>query len=798
MSYVRPIVSFLLLIMLILGLSVPINMGGSVLPPIGEFMNPFTGFWSNAESGTHKNIDLTSEKLKEEVSIVYDERHVPHIFAQNTEDLLFAQGYVIAKERLWQMDITTRAVEGRNAEILGISALNRDQGARRKGLPRAAKLAAEAWGQSKEGFQLIQSFCDGINHYIGQLSSADLPLEFKLLDYQPEDWSPYRTALFVKAMAITLNSRNIDVATTNALNLFGENRFNDLYPDRNKKQSPIIQDVKYLPPSLSFEDRVNQAMDQFLNFNERSDQEQFIGSNNFAVSKEKSSTGHVILANDPHLKLTLPSIWIEMHLVCPEFNAYGVSLPGMPGIILGFNENISWGQTNVGHDVLDLYQIKWKDDSKREYLLDSTYQQSEWKIEEFRVKGQDAVKDTVFYTHWGPVLEDPISGLDLAQRWVSLDAPAPGEIDLYININRAKNYDEFQQALQSFSTPAQNFIFGSKDGDIAMTVTGKFPVKQNQQGRFIQDGSVSASAWKGFIPFDELPREKNPIRNYVSSANQHSTDESYPYYYNGGFEDFRGRYINRRLESMDQVSIQDLMNLQLDAYSLKAEEALPILLEHIDDKALSLKESGVLQSLQNWDYVYTSQSKAASYFEIFWNQFYDMVFDEISEARKELDIPYVEAFRLIEMMEEEEEHEIFDIDSTVIRESMSDIIYSSFKACQFDSIDVDVWSERRNTTIDHLTEIPAFGYNDINSPGHPNTPNAISRHAGPSWRMVVEMSDPVRGYGIYPGGISGNPGSPYYEHFVEDWDKGNYYRLNNTRKMEEIDVKQMVTLKPKQ
>lgn len=784
MRYFKLLISIFALVGIIYLLSNPLGS----LPAIGNLVNPFTGFWQNAESVDAEDVELNLADLTGSVEIVYDNRHVPHIYAENLEDLIFAQGYAIAKERLWQMDITTRSIEGTTSEILGIKTLEADKLARQRGLGRAALIAENSWKKSKKGYHLLERFCDGINFYIDQLSPAEYPLEFKLLGYEPQKWSTYRTSLFIKAMALTLNAYHLDVASSNALNILGEEKFYDLYPDRNKKQSPIIEKEDWPEASISYDEVAPFLIPEVLPSFERPAKEIFVGSNNFALGGTRTKSGNPILANDPHLKLTLPSIWIEMHLVCPGMNAYGVSLPGMPGVTLGFNENISWGQTNVGQDVLDIYKMEWVGKDRKQYILDGKAVDAEFVIEKFQVKGEGEFLDTVIYTHLGPVKKEDGVQTDYAQRWISSDEPLPSEIDVYLGINRASNFEEFKKAISSFTSPAQNFIFSSKTGDIAMVVTGKFPVKADQQGRFVQDGSISSSEWKDFIPFEELPQHLNPKRGFVASANQHSADESYPYYYNGGFEDYRGRYINRKLESLEGASRSDLMNLQLDGYSLKAEEALPLLLDNIDQEDLTEIEKEVLASLEDWNYIYTSNSMGASYFEEWWASFYEETFDEIYMLRDSTNVPYPESFRLIEMMEEEPEHWAFDHTETSDVEEFSDIVHRSFKKIGFDTLEMEAWSERRNTSIDHLTNIPAFSVNEITSPGQGSTPNAISRHNGPSWRMVVEMDDPVKGYGVYPGGQSGNPGSPNFDNFVEDWASGKYYELNNSSDPKGVDA----------
>lgn len=798
MKYLKPIISAIVLLTLIYFLSVPIKTSSSTLPPLAFFFNPFTGFWQNGEKMHSSDETINIKELLEEVIVKYDDRHVPHIYANNLHDMLFVQGYIEAKERLWQMDITTRAVEGRTSEVIGAASLERDKKARALGMGRSARLAADTWASYTPGMEKLNAYCDGINYYINSLTPEEYPLEFKLLDYKPELWSPYRTALFIKAMSSTLNSGHSDVGATNALHILGPEKFDELYPDYNKKQQPIIQEKHWEEKLFNPEEQILRTIDYLIMTNERSQKEVFVGSNNFAVDSKKSKNGYPILANDPHLGLTLPAIWIEIHLVSDNFNAYGVSLPGLPGIMLGFNEHIAWGQTNSGLDVLDLYKINWVDASKNEYYLDGKKEATEVVIEEYNVKGGEKVYDTIRYTYFGPVRKDNDGTENLAQKWISHLPPYPEEPEIYLRINQSKDYEDFKEAISFFYAPMQNFIFGSTDGDIAMNVTGLHPVKRNGQGRFILDGGNKQFDWETFIPRGEMPHEFNPQRGFVSSANQHSTDRSYPFYYNGGFEDYRGRYIFDKLSTMEDVTKEDMMNLQLDAHSLMVEEAIPKLITAISDRILTTKEKEAITSLNSWNFEFTADTKDGTLADLWWNQFYRMTFDEILANRDTIDFLYPENFRLIEMVEENPNHELFDIKTTDSIENFEDIAYLSFKAIGIDSIELKTWSEERNSVIPHISRIEAFRYDDLTTGGHSGTPNALSKSFGPSWRMVVELSKPIKAYGIYPGGISGNPGSPYYDNFIEDWAAGKYYELNYTSDPEKVNAESIITFKSRE
>lgn len=774
---------------------------GVPTPPLGKFINPFTGFWQNGEvQGRLPDINLRFEQLSGEVRVVFDERLVPHIFAANLKDASFVQGYITAKYRLWQMDISTRSVAGRLSEVLGERLLGRDKNQRRKGLVFAAENALASWKRNPEEIQLVEAYSDGVNAYIETLKPYQYPLEFKILNYQPEPWTPLKSALFFKNMAETLCSRNYDLQTTNARNALGTDLFDFLYPEYNPKQSPVIPtEVKYAFDTIS----VNRPstpptmIGGVFPFDALPQPSEFLGSNNWAVSGDKTASGKPILCNDPHLGLTLPSIWYEIQLHTPEVNSYGVSLPAVPGILIGFNEYIAWGMTNVGQDVLDWYQIKWTDETKKKYLVDGQELEVEEMVEIIKVRGKkESVLDTVKYTVWGPIVYESKDSpyRDLAMRWVAHDLPkekAAYEIGVFNKLIQSKNYDDYREAINNYDSPAQNFVFASKEGDIAMTVGGKFPLKRNQQGRFIQDGSLSDNAWQGFIPKSQIPRVVNPIRGFVASANQHSTDQSYPYYYVGGFDDYRGRYINQTLEKMENITVEDMMALQNDNHSLEAAEMLPLLLELLSTNQLDKAALELLEQLKQWDYSFDMDELAPAAFVEWSGKVYELTFDEIYALRDSFPVAFPETWRLIELLDTVPGHPIFDRQSTNERENAKDIVKKAFVEMWEDSKNDFSkagfnWDRYKKTRIAHLGRIPGLTVSDFSVGGYRNAPNAIQRGFGPSWRMIVELGPEVKAYGVYPGGQSGHPGSKYYDQMINQWAAGEYNSLNFMKTPEDI------------
>jgi penicillin amidase len=769
-------------------LYLPINTSGGKLPPIGSFFNPFAGFWQNAESFDKKeNLDLADLGVSNPATITFDERLVPHIFAGDDFDLALIQGYLHARYRLWQMDITARQASGRLAEVFGARLLENDKRMRRMGLAKTAENAATAWA-SCDDYKYLEKYVSGVNYYISHLSAKEYPAEFKLFNYQPEPWSIEKTAQVVMSMNLMLCGRNEDLAATNSLTMLGKEAFDTLYPRWNPKQSPIIPTtVKW-----NFDGNKNREDARSLGFRSHrmiNDAPRHIGSNNWAVSARKTQEGFPILCNDPHLSLTLPSIWYELQMKSDQTNTYGVSLPGIPHIAIGFNEHVAWGETNVGMDVSDLYEIDWVDDQKTIYNLDGKEQKVTSEIETYLVNGGKPVLDTIKYTYWGPVFFE--EGKSLALKWLPNLMTDNCMISSFQRLNKASDFKGYYDALRGFASPAQNFIFASQKDDIAIKVQGTFPIKESGEGQFVVDGSKSSHDWQGYISFEETPFVANPERGFVASANQNSTDTTYPYAYHGYFDDYRGRSLNQRLEKMEQLSIADMKALQNSTFDLSAAELLPILLELIKSKN---NEPEWVKDLERWDCRYEANKVEPIKFDIWKHRFYDLIWDEIAaqETTQDVEMLYPEWWRTLELAKEDPQSPYFDLISTPEVEDAGDLAVYSLQESMlaYDSIvaanKATDWKTYRPVNINHLSRIPAFSETSVDVGGTSNALNSIKGTHGPSWRMIVQLSKPIKAWGVYPGGQSGNPGSAYYKNMIADWAKGAYYELHFVQKPEEL------------
>lgn len=800
MKFVKFLLSLSALLALIYWLDKPITLHAPdpddpaktkdvTIPPIGPFFSPFTGFWQNAESLTDfapKKIEVP--EMKGKVKVLFDERMVPHIFAENLADAMFAQGYVTAQMRLFQMEMISRAAGGRLAEVIGEAGLENDKTKRHQGIPIGAERAVASWKTDKEVSTLMDAYTAGVNKYISELSSRQYPLEFKLMGFKPEPWTPYKAALVKKYMDQTLCFGEDDLESSNALKILGNDLFQKLYPEIDPKQSPVIPagtPWNFKPVTDSPKKEVQEAIGLF-DHKVYEKERDVLGSNNWAVSGSKTKSGKPILCNDPHLRLTLPSIWFEVQVHTPEANFYGVSVPGIPGVLIGFNENIAWGETNVGQDVNDWYQIAWTDKTKTAYQYDGGVKKAKIVIDSIRVRGRDSlVYDTTRWTEWGPVVyeSEKEPWHDLAMHWLALDKPNPRDLMTFLGLNLAKNHDDYSKALKDYDFPAQNFVFASKNGDIAITANGKFPIKKKEQGRFVQDGSSSKNAWSGYIPREQVPTVKNPKRGFVSSANQHSTDPSYPYYYNSPyFDHFRGRYINQRLAQLDSIVPEDLMKLQNDNFSLQASEGLPAMLKQVDTTQLNAVQKAAYDKLKAWDFRFEKDKVEPVIFTAWWESFYELAFDEVTVWKDSIPILMPEKWRVIQLITNSPTDIIFDVKKTAGRETAKEIATQTFAATltalSKELLDPSFnWAKQKKTSIMHLARIPAFSKTDLNVGGYGQAPNAISAMNGPSWRMVVELGDEVKAYGVYPGGSSGNPGSGFYTTGLEKWMAGEYFEL---------------------
>ncbi len=793
MKIVKALISIIVTLILIWALQTKFGD----IPPLGKLLNPATGFWQNAES---KHVTASFEKkldgLHGQITIRYDDNMIPHIFADNDHDLYFAQGYVTARDRLWQMDIQTRMASGKLSEVVGPKAFELDRYHRRMGMVYGAENTLAECMKDPKLKEVLEAYTDGVNAYIHSLPEKYYPIEFKLIDYAPEDFKPINCAFVLKLMSETLAGNSDDFQMTNTLKFFGAKITNDLFPDYPVKEDPIIPKGtpwNFNPLPVPAESKGFIADMDTVKAKKRIEG---IGSNNWVIAGNRSANGYPILANDPHLNLTYPSIWYQIQLSAPGVSVYGVSIPGTPTVIIGYNQKIGWGVTNVDADVLDWYQVRFKDLTKNEYWYDGHWVPVKKRIEEIKVRGKPTVYDTVLYTNNGPVVYQNASlkpklgsarivPVGDALRWIAHDPSK--EFKTFYLLNRGKNYDDYREALKYFTAPAQNFIFASVDKDIAITPNGKFPLKFKDQGKYILDGSDPNDSWHGWIPPEQNPTVKNPEQGFLSSANQSSTDTTYPYYINWHFESYqRGKRINDRLRGMHNATVDSLRILQNDNYSIFAQDILPTMLGDVDQTKLSKQQQDIYVVIKNWNKQYTADAKGATIFAFWWNNLYNAIWADDFTVKGNLDVElkWPSPYRTVQLLLTEKQSRWYDDTRTTAIETRQYLIQKTFEA----TVDTLAkrygqsgkaweWGMVKGSHIAHLGQVDGFGSGTFDANGASGVINALGDTHGPSWRMIVQFGPTVKGYGVFPGGESGNPGSFFYDNMFSTWKNGQLYPL---------------------
>ena len=801
----------ILLIILIYFLNKPL---GST-PALGTFLSPTHGFWKSASVKQSKNTSIEIKCLKGAATVVYDEMGIPHIFADNEADLMYAQGYAEAKDRLWQMEFQMYAAAGRLTELVGEKAINLDRFSRRIGIVRAAETSLIEIEKNPISKMVVDNFTAGVNAYINQLKPANLPIEYKLIGYKPEAWTPLKCALLMKYMAKDLTYYDSDVENSNALRVFGEEDYKKMYPDFPPPNiDPIIPvgtkwNFKSVDSFSMKKDKSKFADVLYKNPMKELYANKFYGSNNWCVNGSKTKSGKPILCGDPHLGLNLPSIWYAVQLSCPGLNVEGVTIPGAPGVIIGHNDSIAWSVTNAERDVINNFSLEYQDKNRKAYKLGNEYVSFEYDVETFKIKGGKDMVDSIRMTKIGAIVYDETFGetndkKHIATYWRA-EEPSNDMMAFYY-LNHAKNQNDYLAALKYYSCPGQNFIYADVDNNIAIRQQGNFLLRTNYgDGSFVTPlANVDITRLKARIPGDQNPYVLNPERGFCCSANQNPVDQTYPYLTNGVYENYRNRVISSTLTTAANYTWQDMGKLQNNNLSLLAKEVLPTLINYISkmDKDIFGNKDGaykILYEITSWNYEANYDLKAPSYFYKFWEYIEQTTYDEMEGNATSFRLP--ESYNTANLIINEPKFKIFDIVNTDTIETAKEVVYIAFEktAAYFAELtkpsinmsqkqnavetaekkDAVLWQHYKHTSITHLARLDAFSVKDVAIGGYNNIVNAASEGAGPSWRMIVDFANgKPQCYAVYPGGQSGNPGSKGFTEFIDKWSKGEYYTLH--------------------
>ncbi len=730
--------------------------------------------------------------LRHPVTLVWDSSGVIHITGQTTEDVIFASGFAVAKERLWQMDLLRRVAKGRLSEAFGETGLQADKLFLTLGIDSLTHSMYQKL--SPESIQWLELYAKGINAYLEEMGK-DMPAEFLLTKIKPERWTPQDCLLPNRMMAWFLNFNwKADLLYWQLYFKLPKSKFQDLWPK--------WADYPNIVPKTEL-DRFSGAM-----LRADRDVRGFIGipysgwgSNNWVIGPSKSADGSAMLANDPHLSLQLPSLWIELHLKSPDLNVAGFTFPGTPGIVIGRNEHIAWGMTNGMIDDSD-YFIESLDTLQKTYDWNKEKKQLRKENKIIHVKDKPDVYFSVYSTNHGPVFNGIFPQMKILQnislQWVGWQNS--DELLAFIKIAKAQNWEQFKSALQNFAVPAQNFVYADREGNIGYQLAGKIPVRTYQTGLLPVSGSSSTNQWTSWIPFDKLPRIYNPARGWIATANNKLV-EDYPFYLSELWEPpYRIMRIEEMINEHSRIDRSLMQKFQFDTMNLLARNILPSILAELKivPNRDSISEDAILL-LDRWDYRMDPSKIAPTIYEVLQYNlirdiFEDEMGDDLFETFAGLPNFYI---RIFAQVFKQDKSGWFDDVDTPTQEKRSDIIQKSYlRTLKFlsDSLGENMenwnWGSLHHLVLKHslgrvsLTE-KIYNRGPFPAPGDGTTVNVGSYQfktpynmaVGASMRFIVDWGEEGIYKSILPGGNSGNFLSPYYSNQIEAWLKGELKKV---------------------
>ncbi len=737
------------------------------------------------------NGEFVMPGLQDEVVIYYDSLIIPHIYAQNEVDLYKTVGYVMAQERLWQMDLLRRVTQGRLSEIFGANYIKTDQLLR--SLRNSKKSLQVLDSLDSEKRLSLEAFSEGVNYYISK-NKKKLPVEFTILGYTPDQWKPEHSLNLIGYMAWDLKAGWGQFIMQKLKNTLDSALFYDLMPNIDERDAVIapnypIEAVEFSPDLLSYDDNLEKLGGDI-----------FEASNNWAVNAEKSTLGKPILANDMHLSYTLPGIWMQMHQVIEgELNVTGVILPGQPFIVSGHNDNIAWGMTNTYVDNVDFYEEKVNGDTTK-YLFNGEWYDIESMEERIAIKGGDTVDLVNRFTHRGPIVSEHkgVNDKIISMHWAG--EGYSNELRAVYLLNRAKNWTEFKNAMKDFRAISQNVNYADVDGNIGIYSCAGIPIRKREFATFLFPGDTSEFDWKGYVPFDEQPYEYNPKTNYVASANNKTVGNDYPYHIGTWYTlPYRYNRIVELLKSKEKLSVEDFKQIQTDNYSKLAEEMLPVILKALKGhkQEISALENKAFEALTNWDFRYEKSGKEPLIFETMYLKLIDNVFHDELEGNYEkfLDVSKLPRVGIYNIWNKQSDW-WDDKNTTDVTETNEDIIFKTFKETVEEltnKFSKDIknwhWADTHKFILQHpmgsvriLDRIFKINRGAYEVPGsfHTTSPysydftSPYSVTHGASQRHIYVVGDWDKSVTVIPTGNSGVPGSKYYGNQIEMF-LGNQY-----------------------
>jgi penicillin amidase len=781
---------------------VPIRSG----PALGPFLDPAHGVWAVAtRANLPENQAAKIPGLRAPVNVRFDDRGVPHVFATNLQDAYRAIGWVHARDRLFEMEIQTRAVAGTLSELVGKRAVELDREARAMGLAWGAERTYRLADSTSPSARGIRAYAEGVNAYIDQMSASDLPLEYRLLSAKPMRWKPQYSAYLLSRMGLTLAYSDGELRRARVEALIGKLAADALFPSNSPIQEPIQPngqhaprfDFAKLPPpqpadssKLAVANDLDRAAARFASAT-GGDAEFALGSNNWAVSPKRTAAGFALLEGDPHLSLSMPSVWYEEHLVVPDtVDAYGVGFVGAPFIAIGFNRDVAWTETNTAADVADYYIETVDNDSHpANYRLDGAWKPLEVRIETVRDRaGAALATDTIYHTHRGPMLR--AGKLWVSRRWTVLE---PNDVNgVFEHAAMARSSADLFKAFDSYTTPAQNVLTADRGGHIAIRSTGHYPIrpKTAPRGDVLIDGSTSANDWQGWWPLADYPQSVDPAQGYLASNNQQPKDPRVdPRYFGWDWPDpWRAMRINALLRADSAVTPDAMRRFQTDPVSERTKIFVRAFTQAVDS-APAPRDSALTHAakiLAAWDQRFTTDNEVAVLYVAALDELTRRTWDELvipgaTSNDRPRGAATPSATMLTELLSDPKSPWWDDRSTRNVVEDRDMILRATLLAGyqrvikQYGEPGASWrWGYVRYANIHHLLRIPALSRLNIPMQSGPGTlnPSGGDGTAGSSWRMVVELGPEVRAWGTYPGGQSGNPASKRYDDRLAKWQAG--------------------------
>jgi penicillin amidase len=743
--------------------------------------------------------EMQVKGLHHPVKIYRDEFGVPHLVAEDEHDAFFAQGYVHAQDRLWQMDLARRAGEGRLSEVLGTRTLQFDKMLRTIGFQRIAeRLEAHISPTSKE---ILQAYADGVNECIRR-QKGKYPIEFDMLNYEPEEWKPIHSLMIARLMAWELNiSWQADVVLGELVARLGEEKAQEVFPTYPENGPVIVAHAMHVKDLKPLEQlaALHKNFKQFFGTTGT-----HIGSNAWAVSPGKSASGYAMLANDPHLGLALPAKWYEIHLHGGELNVAGVSLPGAPLVIIGHNNDIAWGLTNMMADDADFYLERVDSLGADQYLYKGKWNDLEIIHDTIVVKDSASVPFVIKKTVHGPAINE-IYPLDefassnlITMKWTGYEI-SDELLGLY-RVNIARDWQSFLIGVREFSVPGQNFVYADAKGNIGYKPGVRLPKRKDNNPTLPVPGWTGENEWQGFISFDDLPVLYNPPQGFVASANNKTTNAVSYHISNLWEPPSRIQRIQEVLQSKNNLDVSDFKRLQKDYYSYFAKEMMPFILHaykgmRIQDKQLET----ALNYFRNWNFLYSKDDVPTTIFEVFFNHLIKNIYlDEMGENLFQqyiflANIPYRVTMKLLNdsssVWFDNVATDTVETRDDMIRQSLSDAL-KDLSQRMGEDIRQWQWGKLHTLTLKHpfggikVLE-PIVNIGPIETGGSGTTVNNGEYHLsspyemtlGPSMRKIIDFANINGALSVIPSGQSGQPMHEHYSDQMPLWKNGEYHPL---------------------